>query len=110
MLGERNEPEQSRVRERSDPQSRRRGSGVPVESESEWPYILYLSLLHHLETKLSTPLVPHIPTYAKPELSGSQSSVSVSKALRVRVFVSSDSTQHQCTLAASPFSLLSLGN
>lgn len=75
--------------------------------------VLYLSLLHHLETKLSTPLVPHIPTYAKHELSGSHSSMSVSKALRVRVFVSSDSSQHQChvrSLAASPFSPLSLGN
>lgn len=106
MLGERDEPEpdQGEV-----PQSRRRGSGVWKVSPTGLT-VLYLSLLHHLETKLSTPLVPHIPTYAKPELSGSQSSVSVSKALRVRVFVSSDSTQHQCTLAASPFSLLSLGN
>lgn len=107
MLGERNEPEQSRERSLK---------AAGVGAACQWKVspngltVLYLTLLHHLETKLTTPLVPHIPTYAKPELSGSQSSVSVSKALRVRVFVSSDSTQHQCTLAASPFSLLSLDN
>lgn len=58
-----------------------------MKGESDWPYSTMISLtltpsihvfcVFHwqvLETKLSTPLVPHIPTYAKPELSGSHSS------------------------------------
>lgn len=96
-----------------------------MKGESDWPYSTMLSLtltpsiyvlcVFHwqvLETKLSTPLVPHIPTYAKSELSGSHSSCpsqrhSESESLFQATLVRSINIR---SLAASPFSLLSLGN